>query len=375
MLAVGVVAAVGPAPGAPPMRMVTPVVPVADERVISGPLLDRTAAWLTVGDAAARVRVRFARMPGLLYRVSTASDAGVAPVVSRRGGRVTVRLTATGRDGLDEVRIVLNRQVRWDIRLPAGAGEQQLNLRDGRVQRVEVGSAGLAEVWLPEPEGTVPIVFTGGVGTAVVSVGSGTPVRVRLSEGAGSVETPWTTNNGTAAGTVLHDPVFRRARDRYAIRAEGGLGALVVRQSTDDVPGTVAPGRDPWTVPPGKPAGPGPRPGVIAPTGEPRPPAPAGDARTTGKRDARTAGKKDARTAGTRNPRTPGTRDSRPGGTRDTRPTVPRRDPRPAATTNPPPPAAPIATGKADPPRRTSAPGAAVPPRAADRTASEDAAR
>jgi hypothetical protein len=253
MLAAGGVALVWPTPGAPPMRLVTPATPVAEERIVSGPLLDRTAAWLTVGDAAARVRVRFARMPGLLYRVSTAADAGVAPVVSSRGGRVTVRLTRTGRDGLDEVRIVLNRQVRWDIRLPAGAGEQQLNLRDGRLQRVEVGSAGLAEVWLPEPEGTVPIVFTGGVGTAVVSVGSRTPVRVRLSEGAGSVDTPWTTNNGTAAGTVLLDPVFRRARDRYAIRAEGGLGALVVRQSMGDEPVVVAPGRSPWTAAPANP--------------------------------------------------------------------------------------------------------------------------
>jgi hypothetical protein len=242
------------------MRLVTPVAPTAEERVISGPLLGRTAAWLTVGDAAARVRVRFARMPGQLYRVSTGADAGIAPVVTRRDGRVTVRLTRTGRDGLDEVRIVLNRQVRWDIRLPAGAGEQQLNLRDGRVQRLEVGSAGLAEVWLPEPEGTVPIVFTGGVGTAVVSVGGGVPVRVRLTEGAGSVETPWTTNNGTAAGTVLHDPGFRRVRNRYAIRAEGGLGALVVRQSPDHTLGPADPGHAPGPVGPGHapgPAGPG----------------------------------------------------------------------------------------------------------------------
>ncbi|MFC4064819.1 hypothetical protein [Actinoplanes subglobosus] len=236
-LAVGGVATVWPTPSTP---RPTVVVPVVDERVVAGPLDGRTAAWLTVGDAAARVRVRFARLPGQLYRISTASDAGVVPVVSRRDGRVTLRLIESDGDGLDEVRIVLNRNVRWDIRLPAGAGEQQLNLRDGRVQRVEVGAAGLAEVWLPDPDGTVPVVFTGGIGTAVVSVRRGIPVRVHLAEGAGSVEAPWIANNGTAAGTVFREPEFPEAHDRYAIRAEDGIGALVIRRPPDRAtPGTV----------------------------------------------------------------------------------------------------------------------------------------
>ncbi|GIE77519.1 hypothetical protein Aph02nite_34690 [Actinoplanes philippinensis] len=246
---------VWPAPPAPPPA---PVGPVVAERVVAGPLGGRTAAWLTVGDAAARVRVRFARLPGLLYRISTAADAGVVPVVDSRGGRVTVRLTEAAGDGLDEVWIVLNRDVRWDIRLPAGAGEQQLNLRDGRVQRVEVGSAGLAEVWLPEPDGTVPVVFTGGIGTAVVSVRRGTPVRIHLTQGAGSVETPWTANNGTAAGTVLREPAFRPARNRVAIRADGGIGALVIRRPSDIAPQPDAP--DPVVREPGRgtaPSGPG----------------------------------------------------------------------------------------------------------------------
>ncbi|MEU8658959.1 hypothetical protein [Actinoplanes philippinensis] len=246
---------VWPASTAPPPA---PAGPVVDERVVAGPLGGRTAAWLTVGDAAARVRVRFARLPGLLYRISTAADAGVVPVVDSRGGRVTVRLTEAAGDGLDEVWIVLNRNVRWDIRLPEGAGEQQLNLRDGRVQRVEVGSAGLAEVWLPEPDGTVPVVFTGGIGTAVVSVRRGTPVRIHLTQGAGSVETPWTANNGTAAGTVLREPAFPPARNRVAIRADGGIGALVIRRPSDTEPQPDAP--DPVVRQPGSgtaPAGPG----------------------------------------------------------------------------------------------------------------------
>jgi len=205
-------------------------VPVAPDRVAAGPLLDRTGARLTVGDAASRVRVWTAALPGQLYRVSSAADSGVAPVVTRIGGRVVVRLRATGSDGLDEVRIVLNRDVRWDLRLPAGAGEQQLNLRGGRLSRVELGASGLAEITLPDPAGTVPVIFTGGVGSAVVSAGTAAPFRIVLDRGAGAVVTPWEVNNGAPAGVTLREDGWRRAVDRYAVRAVAGMGSVVLRR-------------------------------------------------------------------------------------------------------------------------------------------------
>ncbi|MFI1992835.1 hypothetical protein [Actinoplanes sp. NPDC020271] len=226
--------------------------PGVTELVASGPLLDRSGAWLTVTDAASRVQVLTAALPGLLYRVSAAADAGVAPVVTRRGGRVSVSLRATGSDGLDEVRIVLNRDVRWDIRLPAGAGEQQLNLRDGRVSRVELGASGLAEVGLPEPDGTMPVTFTGGVGTAVLTAAASpacavpcrrrvrpaAPFRIRLDRGAGSVVTPWVVNNGTPAGGVLQEDGWRRAADRYEVRAAAGMGSVILRRGVPGRPRT-----------------------------------------------------------------------------------------------------------------------------------------
>jgi hypothetical protein len=217
---------------------VTVPAPAVTDQVQAGPLLNRTGAWLTVGDAASRVRIRTARLPGLLYRVSAAPDAGIAPVVTRRGGRVAVRLRATDGDGLDEVVIVLNRDVRWDIRLPAGAGEQQVNLRDGRVSRVELGSSGLAEVWLPAPVGTVPVTFGGGVGTTVVTAGTTAPFRIRLDGGAGAVVTPWAVNNGTPAGAVLVEDGWPRAADRYEVRAAAGMGSVVLRRNGTTRPRT-----------------------------------------------------------------------------------------------------------------------------------------
>ncbi|MFC3990204.1 hypothetical protein [Actinoplanes siamensis] len=208
------------------------------DRVQAGPLPNRTGAWLTVHDAASRIQVRTATLPGLLYRVSSAPDAGVAPVVTRRGGRVEVRLRATGSDGLDEVRIVLNRDLRWDLRLPAGAGEQQLDLRGGRVGRIDLGACGLAEVRLPEPAGTVPVTFTGGVGAVVLAADTSAPFRIRLDGGAGAVVTPWTTSNGTPMGAVLQEDGWHRAADRYEVRAAAGTGSVLLRRNVRARPRT-----------------------------------------------------------------------------------------------------------------------------------------
>jgi hypothetical protein len=141
---------------------------------------------------------------------------------------VRLRFAPTGADGPDTVTILLNRGVRWDIRLPAGAGEQRLNLAGGRVTRVDVGSSGMVDLRLPAPVGTVPVTFTGGVGSIVVAGPRAVPMRIRLRGGAGAVATPWTSNNGTPAGAVLASPGWAGARDRYAIHARAGLGTLTV---------------------------------------------------------------------------------------------------------------------------------------------------
>jgi hypothetical protein len=201
----------------------------ATERVVAGSLHGRSGAYLTVGDAASRVDVRLAVLPGLLYRISTPADSGLAPRVTAAGGRVRLRLRATGDDGPDTVTILLNRAVRWDIRLPAGAGEQRLDLSAGSVARLDLGSAGLLAVDLPRPLGTVPVTLRGGAGSVSVSAPAGVPVRVRLLGGAGSVGTPWVRNNGVLSGAVLADPRWPAVTDRYALSARESVGILSVR--------------------------------------------------------------------------------------------------------------------------------------------------
>ena len=202
--------------------------PAARDNVVAGPLRGRTGAYLTVRDAASRVRVVLAVLPGLLYRISTPAGSGLAPRVSGGGGRVQAVLLPTGGDGPDEVHIVLNRNVRWDIRLPAGAGEQQLDLRRGRVSRLELGASGLVEMSLPAPAGHVPVALAGGVGSLLLSAAPGTPLRIGLAGGAGAADTPWSAGLATPPGTVWQTEGWRLARDRYAIRACCTVGAVTL---------------------------------------------------------------------------------------------------------------------------------------------------
>ncbi|XVV10547.1 hypothetical protein ACQP2X_37750 [Actinoplanes sp. CA-131856] len=186
---------------------------------------------MTVDDSASRVQVIMASLPGMLYRVTTPEGAGLEPHVRVEGMSVRASLRPTGTDGPHEVRIVLNRDVRWAVRLPAGAGEQQLDLARGRITRVDLGASGLIELRLPQPVGTVPVTLGGGVGTLSVTTPAGVPLRIGLDRGAGSATTPWTVAEALPAGTHLGPPIWPAARHRYALRAREGVGFLTVRRS------------------------------------------------------------------------------------------------------------------------------------------------
>jgi hypothetical protein len=196
---------------------------------LTGSLHGRTGGYLTVLDAASRVEVFVADLPGLLYRVSTPADSGLAPHVTGPAGFVRLGLRPTGADGADNVTIVLNRAVRWDIRLPAGAGEQHLDLAQGRIARLELGAAGLIDLRLPHPAGTVPVTLTDGAGSVEIAAPPATPVRVRLRGGAGTVSTSSASSAGPPRGAVLTPPGWTASSDRYTVDARASLGALTLR--------------------------------------------------------------------------------------------------------------------------------------------------
>lgn len=197
--------------------------------VLAGALHGRTGAFLIVRDAASRVEVRLADLPGLLYRISTPADSGLAPAVTGAPGRVRLGLRPTGADGPDTVEILLNRAVRWDIRLPAGAGEQHLDLAAGRLRRLELGSGtGLVSMRLPPPRGTVPIALAGGVGEVAVAVPADTPLRFRLRGGAALVAVPWTGRTRARAGAIVAPAGWDTATNRYAVNVATEVGSVTL---------------------------------------------------------------------------------------------------------------------------------------------------
>ncbi|MFI7544206.1 hypothetical protein [Actinoplanes sp. NPDC049599] len=216
----------------PETRLGARQVPAPDEpqrHVQAGALHGRTGAFLIVRDAASRVDVRLADLPGLLYRISTPADSGLAPAITGAPGRVSLGLRPTGADGPDTVEILLNRAVRWDIRLPAGAGEQHLDLAAGRLDRLELGSGtGLVSMRLPPPRGTVPIIVAGGVGEVAVALPPGTPLRLHLRGGADLVAVPWTGRSRADAGTLLAPAGWGRAPNRYAVLVASPVGSVTV---------------------------------------------------------------------------------------------------------------------------------------------------
>ncbi|MFI5496151.1 hypothetical protein [Actinoplanes sp. NPDC051859] len=197
--------------------------------VQAGPLHGRDAAYLSVRDAASRVEVRLTELPGLLYRITTPADSGLAPQVTGAPGRVRLALVPTGADGPDTVEVLLNRRVRWDLRLPAGAGEQHLDLAAGDVRRLELGSgAGLVSVRLPAPSGAVPIALSGSVGELAVAVPAGTAVKLRLRRGADLVAVPWADRTRAMPGTAVIPPGWSAAQNRYLVDAEAAVGSVTV---------------------------------------------------------------------------------------------------------------------------------------------------
>jgi hypothetical protein len=195
---------------------------------IAGALGGRTGAYLTLSDAAGRVDVRFADLPGLLYRVTTPYDGGLAPRVDGPPGHPRVRLRPTGGSGPETVAILLNRTVRWDIRLPGG-GEQRLDLRAGRLARVRLGGGGLVGLQLPAADRTVPITVAGSVGDFTLAAPARTALRLTLRGGAGRAAVPWAAGRAAGPGTSLTTPGWAGADDRYAVDVHGTVGALTVR--------------------------------------------------------------------------------------------------------------------------------------------------
>jgi hypothetical protein len=98
---------------------------------------DLDAAQLDVVSGATSVTVRIADLGPELVRASTPDGSQVAPSADLTGSMVRVSLASTGLVGPADLTVLLDRQVRWRVRLSGGASSEVLDLRGGRVDGVD----------------------------------------------------------------------------------------------------------------------------------------------------------------------------------------------------------------------------------------------
>lgn len=186
-------------------------------------------ATVDLVSGATTVTVRAADLGGAdRLRAVTPDGAGVAPVLETGGDTVSVHLVRTGEPGPSAVTVLLDRRVRWQVRMSGGATRQLLDLRGARLSGVDLAAgAARIELVLPVPDRAVPIRMAGGATEFTLHVPRGVATAVRVDGGAGTTEVDGVRRTGLAAGTVL---ATATATDRYDVDAAAGVSTLTLRR-------------------------------------------------------------------------------------------------------------------------------------------------
>ena len=199
-----------------------------NQRIVSGPVTDRTVATFELLAATDRVQLRIADLGDDLYRISTPEGAGVRPSADLRDDRLRVDVTRDNAGTGGEVEVLLAAKVRWTIRFSGYSAERIVDLSAGRVKGIElVGGTRRAEMTLAQAAGTVPMKITGGIEELTLRAPTGSPVRVRMGGGAGTVTAGSRTLRDVAPGSTL-TPKDWTTGNRYDVDAVAPVTLLTV---------------------------------------------------------------------------------------------------------------------------------------------------
>jgi hypothetical protein len=199
-----------------------------DDRVVSGPLEDRTLATFELLAATDRVNLRIADLGEDLYRISSPEGAGIKPSAEVREDRLRVDVTRDDAGTGGEVEVLLAAKVRWTIRFSGYSAERIVDLSAGRIKGIEmVGGTRRAEMTLADAAGTVPMKITGGVEELILRAPTGSPVRIKVGGGAGTVTAGSRTLRDVAPGSTL-TPKDWTTGNRYDVDAVAPVTLLTV---------------------------------------------------------------------------------------------------------------------------------------------------
>ncbi len=126
-----------------------------------------------------------------------------------------------------EWQLGLTPDVPLKLDLRTGAGEALLDLTDLKVEelRIQTGASS-ASVRLPARAGLTRVNVSGGMTSLRLQVPEGVAARIRASAGLGSISVD--RRRFPRTGGVYQSPDYETAQNKVEIRADTGLGSLVV---------------------------------------------------------------------------------------------------------------------------------------------------
>ena len=196
---------------------------------VSAPVGGRTAATFELVDGAAAVQVRAGDLGDDLYRITTPDGSGVTPKVVDESGALRLYLPAGTHGGASAVTIQLSTAVRWTVRVHGGANRTQIDLNGAQVDAVDLeGGANRIDLALPAPKAVTAVRMSGGVDQFYVRLAGGTPVRVRVQDGAGRVTLAGDTQTGIAPGREFKAFGWTPGGTGVDLTAAAGMSGLTV---------------------------------------------------------------------------------------------------------------------------------------------------
>jgi len=202
--------------------------PTAGSSEHAAPVGGLERARLLFRSGANEFLIRGGTDPDDLYR---AKFEGPVPQVRLRDGIVSVQYK--GRLQWDwrgrRADIALNTGVAWDIEVAGGANKLQgkLSLLDLRSFE-HTGGVEQIRLTLGNPNGSVPISFTGGANNIRIERPTGSAVRLHLVGGATGIDFDRQKLNAAGGDTVLESAGASTARDLYQVEIIGGVNRVTI---------------------------------------------------------------------------------------------------------------------------------------------------
>ncbi len=200
----------------------------SSSHLVTAPLNGRTRAAFEMLAASDSIRVSVADIGDDLFRISTPDESPLlpSPQLTNDGVRLQVTRNGVGADG--QVDVVLASRVRWSLRFSGYAAERDVDLGEGKVEKIEVvGGTRRAVLALSKASGTVPVKITGGVEELTLRAPTGSPIRVKVGGGAATVTAGTRTLRDVAPGSTL-TPKDWNTSGRYDVDTASKITLLTV---------------------------------------------------------------------------------------------------------------------------------------------------